>query len=1039
MKSKHLTRIAALLLGFLLGAAAAYAQVNPVSGRVTDAGGNPVAGAFVIAEGTNASTTTDADGNFSLPVPAKATSLLIQMMGMEDQRISLQGGRSRYEVQMSESQNFLDEAVAIGYGTIIRKELSSSVSSVNSEQLVERASAFNVTQALAGKVAGYTVYNISGIPGGNNTVFVRGKGSINASSSPLYVVDGVVDVNINMINPNDIESIDVLKDAAATAMYGAKGANGVILVTTKTGKSGEGTVTYSGSVGVSMLTRTYQEMTAQDYLDAIREAYAYSGQVFEPYFKEPYEKLFDYKKNPDGTYAVDEAGLLIPTPKYQTAWMDEYYQKGISHEHNVSFSKANERNSVYASFGYKKAGGIIRNTDARRLNASLNFTSKINKWLDVRFGGNFSARNQLRNDMMAGGNELFLNLIFDNFAPFIPYQYPDGTYGQQGDHLTMSSSYDYNTFIDKYTLRQKEQIVVLDAALDFHILEGLTLTVKGDMQTKFYSFGEGGPGGISGATVSDNGRASFTNSDSFRWSNEDYFTYEKAFGKLKTTSVLGTSLYYYHSEDSFGGKTNFSDNQYEYYKIQDGTVTLDPTSGYDKQTMHSVYFRTNMAWDGKYLLGLTLRADGASNFGANNKYGFFPSASAGWIISEEPWFETARNTVSLLKLRASFGSVGNASIPSYRTFDRLNLGGNMIFNGQIEGAATNSEPGNKDLHWETSEQIDLGFDLSLWKNRVNLIADFYQRDTKGLLYQKQVPNTTGFGTTWTNLGLLRNRGMEITLNTHPVDRRDFKWDLDIIYSQNITKAVDINGDRLYNGLNLHPVLSENGGEWNTLWVYKNMGIWQLDEVEEALAYGYKPGDVKYADIGGAFDENGNPIPDGKLDDNDRYVVGRIMPRHEFSFVNTFYFKGFSLMIDIMAKTGFWTYNGRWDTQYLVTDNPHVTANYAWTPDNQNTYIPANRNTGAAYPMNGRYDDYHCYRGDYLRIRNIALSYDLKRDLLRNVKFFRGASIGVLAENVYTLTGIPALDPEGHAWGQIGNVGPTYPIPMSVSGTLKLTF
>ncbi len=1027
MKSKHLTRLAALLLSAIMGATAVFAQVTPITGRVTDPQGNPVVGAFVIAEGTNASTTTDADGNFSLSVPAKATSILVQMMGMEDQRIAIQGSRSRYEVQLAESQNFLNEAVAIGYGTIIRKELSSSVSSVNSEQLNERASAFNITQALAGKVAGYTVYNTSGLPGGNNTIYVRGKGSINASSSPLYVVDGVVDVNIDMINPNDIESIDVLKDAAATAMYGAKGANGVVLVTTKTGKSGDGIITYSGTVGVGMLTRTYREMESQDYLAAIKEAVAYSGGAFAPYFTTPYEKLFDYKKNADGTYATDEGGLLIPTPKYQTYWMDEYYQKAVSYDQNISFSKANERNTVYASVGYKKTGGVIRNSDARRLNTSLNFTSKINKWLDVRFGANFSYSNRLRNDMAIG--DLFGNVITDNIAPFIPYVYEDGTYGQQGDHLTMSSSYDYNTALDKYMRRQKTQQLVLNGAADIHLLKDLTLTVKGDYQNHFFSFGQGAPGGISGVTVSNGGVASMENNSSVRWSNEDYLTYDKAFGKLKTTTVLGTSLYFYHYESSYGGTTKFSDNQYEYYKIQDGTVTDDPTSGYDKQTMHSVYFRTNLAYDSKYLLGITLRADGASNFGDNNKYGFFPSVSAGWIMSEEKWFEPAKNVISLLKLRASYGSVGNASIPSYRTFDRLNLGGNMIFNKNLEGTATNSEPGNKDLHWETAEQIDLGFDLSLWKNRVNLIADFYQKDTKGLLYEMQVPNTSGFGTTWTNLGLLRNRGMEITLNTHPIDTRDFKWDLDFIYAQNITKAVDINGDRLYNTMNLHPILSEQGGEWNSLWVYKSLGIWQLDEVEEALSYGYRPGDIKYADL----------TPDGKIDDNDRYVLGRIMPRHEFSLVNTFYFKGFSLMIDIMAKTGFWTYCGRWDTQYLVTDNAHVTANYGWTPDRQNTLVPANRTTGDAYPMNGLFDDSHAYKGDYLKIRNISLSYDLKRDLLRNVKFFRGASVGVLAENIYTLTAIPALDPEGQGWGQIGQVSNSYPIPMTISGTLKLTF
>ena len=1029
MKPRFLLRIASLLLAALLPVVV-MAQVVPVTGRVTDRSGEPVAGAFVVAEGTNASTMTDANGNFSLSVPANAKNLLFQMMGMEDIRVAIDGRRTGYEVLMADSQNFLDEAVAIGYGTIIRKELSSSVSSVNSEKLNERASAFNVTQALAGKVAGYTVYTTSGRPGGTNTVYIRGKGSVNAGSSPLYVVDGVVDVDINMINPNDIESIDVLKDAAATAVYGSKGANGVVLVTTKSGTSGEGTITYTGTVGVSSLARTYQEMDPQAYLDVLREAYAYSGSVFAPYFSTPYEKLFDYEKNADGSYKTDAAGLLIPHPKYHTKWMDEYYQNGMSYDQNVSFSKANDRNSVYASVGYKSMDGIIRNTNAKRLNAALNFTSKINKWLDVRFGANFSNRTQMRNDIMIDGS--IYHVVFDNIAPFIPYAYPDGTYGVNGDHLTMASSYNYNAMLDDAVKRQKDQQMVFNAAADVHLLPSLTLTVKGDYQTNFYLFGQSAPGGIEGATMpgasAGYGFANISNSDTHRWANEDYLTFDKSFGKLKTTTVLGTSFYYLHSESSYGGTKDFSDNQYEYYKMDAGTTIDEPSSGYNKQTMHSVYFRTNLAWDGKYLLGVSLRADGASNFGDNNKYGFFPSVSAGWIVSEEPFFEPLKGTIDLFKLRASYGTVGNASIPSYRTFDRLNTTGSIVFNGAVESTATNSEPGNKDLKWETAEQYNIGFDLSLWKGRVNLIADFYNRDTKNLLYQKQVPNTTGFSSSWDNLGCLRNRGMEITLNTHVIDTRDFKWDLDFIYSQNITVAKDINGDRIYNSLS--PVLSEQGQEWNSLWVYKKAGIWQLDEIDEALAYGFKPGDVKLVDVN----------KDGVLDDNDRYIYGRTTPRHEFTLVNEFYWRGLTLMVDFVAKTGFYTYCDRWSTQYVATDNIHVNAAWAWTPNNQNSLVPANRTSSDAWPWNGLYDDSYVFKGDYLKLRNISLSYDLKRDVLKDLKFFKGFSVGLLAENVFILSEVPALSPEDSAWGnQVGVVGGTYPRPMTLSGTVKLTF
>ncbi|MBQ9583773.1 MAG: SusC/RagA family TonB-linked outer membrane protein [Bacteroidales bacterium] len=1004
------------------------AQVRSVSGRVTDSSGGAVAGAVVMVEGTGTYTTTDAAGNYSIKLPSGAKTLLVQMMGMEDARISLDGAQTTYDVSLQDSLNYLEEAVAIGYGSIIRKELSSSVSSVHSEQLIERASAFNVTQALAGKVAGYTVYNTSGRPGGSNTVRIRGLGSVNAGSSPLYVVDGVVDVSIDMINPNDIESIDVLKDAAATAVYGAKGANGVIIVTTKTGRTGDGRVTYTGSVGVSSLARTYKEMTGEEYLKALRDAYAYSGSVFDPYFTTPYEKLFDYEKNPDGSYATDAAGLLIPKPRYNTKWMQEYYQNGLTIDQNISFSKAGERSSVYASVGYKSMDGIIRNTDAKRLNASINFTSHLGKVADLRIGANFSSSRQNRNDILIDGS--IYHVVFDNIAPFIPYKYEDGSYGQQDDHLTMSSNYDYNTMLDEAMHRRRTTQTVLNAAIDFHLLPGLDLTVKGDMQSHFSSFEQSAPGGISGATISNNGFSNIANSDVHRWSNEDYLTYRKSFfsDRLKTTSVLGTSFYYMHGESSSGGGTNYPEGYGGYMYMQDSQTWDSSSSGYDKQTMHSVYFRTNLAMDGRYLLGVTLRADGASNFGDNNKYGFFPSASAGWIVSEEPWFPVSKDVVSLFKLRASFGQVGNAAIPSYRTFDRLSLSGEMIFDKTVESTATLSEPGNRDLQWETSTQYDFGFDLSLWNDRVNLVADFYNRDTRKLLYQVQVPSSTGYSSTWSNIGLLRNRGYEITLRTHPVDTRDFKWDVDFIYSQNITKAVDINGDKIYNSLT--PVLSVEGEEWQQLWVYKCLGVWQLDEVEEADVYGFKPGDIKLADLN----------KDGQLSDDDRYLLGRVTPKHEFTLVNTFYWKGFNLMVDMMAKTGYWLYCGRWSNQYLTTDNIHVSANYAWTPNNQGTIFPANRSGSDKWGWNGRYYDAECYKGDYLKVRNVSLSYDLKYSLLKNVRSVSGIALGVLAEDIYTLTGVPALATEDSGWGDaMGVVGGTYPRPMTISGTLKITF
>ena len=1030
MESKLFTRIAALLATGLLSVTAMFAQSLPISGRVTDAAGNPLAGVFVIAEGANATASTNSDGSFTLTVPSTATALLFQMMGMNDERVDIDRRRSRYEVTMTDSQNFLDEAVAIGYGTIIRRDLSTSVSSVSSEKLQERASAFNITQAIAGKVAGYSVTNISGRPGGQNTIRIRGKGSISAGNSPLYVVDGVIDVDIDMINANDIESIDVLKDAAATAMYGSKGSNGVVIVTTKSGKRNDGTITFSSTEGVGFIGRTYKEIEGDAYLAAFRDAYAYSGKVYEPYYITPYEKLFNYEKNPDGSYVRDAAGLLIPSAKYNHNWQRDYYKEAFTSDNNLSFSKADDKNSVYASVGYKYMGGIIEKTDASRINGTVNFTSKIKPWLDVQFGAIFSSTKQNRNDIMMDGS---LYYVMGNTMPsFIPVTYPDGTYGMLSDHLTNTAGTDWWSAIEKPIRIARNNQIVVNGALNFHLLPGLSLTVKGDFQRRHYQFGQGMPSNITGVTESG-GWANIDNNDSMRWSNEDYLSYDKSFfnDRFKTSTVLGTSFYYYHSENSYGGSEQYTDNPYGYYRMQAGPVYLQATSGMDQQTMHSVYARTNLSWDGKYLLGATLRADGASNFGDNNKYGFFPSVSAGWILSEEPWFEPVKDVVSLFKLRASYGSVGNAGIPSYRTFTTFNSG-NIIFNKTVYPIVTSGRLGNKDLQWEVSTQYDLGVDISLWKDRVNLIADIYRRDTHDMLYEKQVPITTGHSSSWTNLGLIRNTGFELTLNTHVIDKGPFQWDLDFIMSDNISKVIDINKDVLYAGsfdMGVNTVRIEEGKEFGQFWTYHCLGIWQLDEVEEAIKYGRHPGDYKFEDVN----------HDYVYDDQDRKLGNRITPRYEFTLVNTFYWKGLSLMIDLTAKTGFDILCGVWGTQYMSTDGVHEPVKWAWTPNNQGTWVPANR-TGGDYFGTIETGDQDIYKGDFLKIRNISLSYDLKRDLFKKNRFFKGMSLGVSAENVATFTQVPARDLEDAGWGNtFGAIGGTYPKPVTVSGTLKLTF
>lgn len=851
MRSKRLSRIALALLSTLLSMATLHALPSSVSGRVLDAEGNPLVGASVSAQGTTATTVTDSDGGFRLDVPSGTKTLYVSMLGQQDVEIPLDLEKAWYEVTMAEDSKPLSEVVAIGYGTLGRQEITTSISTVCGEKLSERASAFNVTQALAGKFAGYSVHNTSGRPGGTNTVYVRGRGNNGIDSTPLYVVDGIAGVDIDMLNPNDIESVVVLKDAASTAIYGANGANGVVLVTTKSGKEKNGAFIYSGSVGLSQFTQGYTEL--------------------EP-----------------------------------------VYENAISHGHNLSFSKANERNSVYASLGYKDFDGIVPKTDANRLNTALNFKSKINDWLDVRFGADFSTRTENRGD-----------LVFDDLA----YKTIVNSAGNSGsaDRLAMLSGYDYTTMLDKAAYRQKSQQILLNGAGDIHLAKGLVFTVRGDYRTNNHTFGQSAPGGIAGATVADNGFANIANSDTNRWSNEDYLTYDKEFGDVKTSSVLGVSFSSFQFENSYSGSTDFSDNQYEFYRMQAGTVYDQATSGYDKRTTRSVFLRSNWAVSSRYMFGVTLRYDSASIYGFDNMSGFYPALSAGWVISEEPWFDSARNTVDLFKVRASYGFAGNSSFP-------LGIGNAGL---------------SKNLEWEESTQIDLGLDLAFWGKRLNLSVDFYNIDTKNPFLKAYVPMETGLVAQFYNQGSIRNSGLDVTLNARPVANRDFQWDATLLYSLNTSKAVEIGGKVDYS---MSPISSVEGEELNTL-------------------------------LG----------------------AGGTTPHHEINFVNSFNLKGLTLLVDLMAKAGFWTYCDAWNTK-------------------------------------GPFDDKFAFKGNYLRLRNVSLTYDFGRDVLKKDGFFHGIKVGVQAENLFTSTGVPSIDPEDFIWdSKIGVAGGAYPRPRTISGTLKLTF
>lgn len=586
--------------------------------------------------------------------------------------------------QTNEDTTIPDDEVVVGYGTMTRKELTSSVASVTSDKLGERASAMNVMQSMQGKLAGVNVLSTSGRPGGQLSVRVRGAGSVNASCEPLYIVDGAVGVDPTVINTNDIESIDVLKDAAATALYGAMGANGVVIITTKTGKKGGSSVTFSTQTGAGMLARKM-----------------------------------------DGT-------------KYDTDWQDEAYRKALVTTNNVSFTSNVDNTSVYSNIGYQDVQGIMTGTDARQYTGMINVNSQFTKWLDAQFSANVSRRQ----DALAPESEMYNDAACSAISmfPFVPVMSFDGNIDNP------------LKIMDMYHSTTNTNQVLLNAGLTFHIAKGLDLNVKGNFNKKQYTNNYFVEYGLKGFTDDEN-HARVTNNTYTRWSNEDYLTYNNVFfdGALKSHFTLGVSWYYYNVEGAVSEAKGIPEELFQYHNLSTGTNPIHSSSSYYHSNTNSYYFRTSQVLLGRYMLGFAIRSDKTSYFDVNTKQGLFPTVSAAWDVAAEPWFASAKNVVDQLKIRASYGLVGNSAFETLMTFEHA---------------------AEQTFDWEKAKQFDAGLDLVFWNGRLNVIADYYVKNSENLLISD------------VNVGTLTNKGFELTINSRVIDNRNFKWDLDAIWATN---------------------------------------------------------------------------------------------------------------------------------------------------------------------------------------------------------------------------------------------------------------
>ncbi|SEW53767.1 TonB-dependent receptor [Chitinophaga arvensicola] len=985
-------------------------QVSILTGRVTDANGNPLPGVYVMRKGTPPHMVTDPDGTFSIHADPGDT-LRFSLPGFGEQEVPVERVNMLY-VSLLPKYASLKEVVVIGYGTSSKEKLTTAVGTVSGEALKERATTMNLMQGLAGKIAGVSVMMNSGKPGGNPIVKIRGTGSINAYNGPLYVIDGIVGADPLIIDPNIVAAVDVLKDAAASAIYGARGSNGVIVITTKKGTKGNPGIAFRNTVSFGSLARKVQLMNADEALEMFKREYEYLPGRIAPHL--------------DGSRQfVRKAELFNPdgSPKYHTDWQKEASRLAVSHEHALSLSAGKDGFSALVNLTYNDQQGILINSYARQINGFINLGWDVNNWLHVQAVINSGAAKQNNVDI----NTFGLNAVRQiyEFLPFLPVQYADGTYSRKGDYPGAEDSENPVRLMREvksvagrtYTMGNLVTTIRLNSKL--HITAGLS-GQTGATYNLYYSGRD-----IRGYSDTQQGVATRAHGNSASWTSEDYLTWNNQFGKHKVTAVGGASWYYFGNMTTQAGSEGFFDDYFSYNSLQTGLVPQRPQSGASNTAMNSYYTRFNYDYDSRYLFGFSFRADGSSRFGANNVYGYFPSFSAAWRLSSEPFLRHVRS-ISDLKLRGSYGIVGNADIGDYVTQGRLKSG-QVAFNGQPAPAVTFDALGNRNLKWEKAHQLNIGLDVSLWENRIQFTGDVYNRVTKDLLYYRLMPATSGYEGVYDNIGSIRNRGVELSLTTTNIRRKQFSWNTSLIYSMNRSRVLELNGDIMYpwGGRIME------GRPLNEFYGYRRLGTWGTDEAAAAAMYGKKPGDLKYADL------NNNKVKDA----NDRTVLGNGMPDFEASMGNTFTYKNFSLSVDVQTIYGHSLANF---TRMLMQNAAPSTNSYrellnAWTPQRQGSM-----NASLRLPQDGfdnEMDSYNIEKGTFLRIRNIALSYRLKEDWLARYHI-RSAVISASAENYFLFTKYTGYDPEASSFDGDFNQGVDlyqYPKAKTLAFTLNITF
>ncbi len=1021
---KTIALICVVVLGFSVQVFAQ--QTITVKGIVYGENNATLPGATILVKGTTNGTTSDIDGKFTLQVQATAKSLLVSFIGMELQEVPISS--ELIKVTLVPTSTALSEVVVIGYGTVRKNQVTTAISSVNQKEL-KNLRVTGVDQALQGKLAGVSVTNNSGQPGGGVALRVRGLTSIN-SNDPLIVIDGVPFTSNTVsssgydglgggrgqtgnsflanLNPNDIESVDVLKDASAQAIYGSQGANGVIMITTKKGKTAEGKITYDGSFGSSVITQRLDVMNLRQFAE--------------------------YQNG------------IVPTPAVEfqdpsllgegTNWQNEIFRTGYTKSHSLSFSGGKDKTSYFASASYFDQTGTIEGSDYKRYTTRFNIDHAVKPWLNFGMSANIlrSIQNVALADNAPSGT-IWLACIQN---PLVPVTNSDGTWG--GGEVVSGTSYYQDNPVANSKSRGNEVVqnnifgnmyAELKFLKDFTLKNEVSYTL-GMLNNTAYQLGVNvGPRVLQSKLID-------SRNNSYYYALRNYLNYSKTLGKHYIAATAGHEAQYSYWEQISGTKLGLTNNILDLSAGSTDRTTWELNGGKGDWAMESYFARLNYMFDNRYSLSVSYRADASSNFGPDNKWGYFPGISLGWTVTNEKFFASVKDVVSYAKVRVGYGGVGNQNLPSGApsppyTSIISNWPGPVGF-GTVNGYPTNHSEGiaNPALGWESVITSNAGIDMGFLKDKIEFTFDIYKKTTTDMLLFSTGPTFLGIGAAWNdlkapigNIGQMTNKGFDLSITTRNIVKPDFSWTSSLVFSHYantldklLTESSSLTGSVYYAGNNItytapgHPIGSFYGLQYDGI-------IRTQDELDKSLTqFGYLHnenqtwlGDVRYKDINGK-DENGNLTgkPDGKIDEADYTYIGSPIPKFTFGFTNTINYKSFDLSLFLQGSYGAKIYNFmKWQLEKLsnTTDNQLVSVLDRYTATNTDGSLPRYTTTNS---NNSIISDRYVEDGSYIRVQNLTIGYRLPASIASRVKM-TNLRVYLSAQNLYTFTKYSGYDPE----------------------------